>query len=398
QILSDLVILAILALNFSSMGFTIGGFLSDRLKSPASDERSISAPETIAFLQAEQLQGTSYPTTSWLTTPNSHAADSDLSAPNTPEKKSLPASIAGPRKAVYDTFPTEGPVWANSSFNYRKAIRVDKEKITGLSSLTNFPLLVEIYDKKMKDYTQASGNDIIFTDASGTRLAHEVDYYSKDYNTTHSRLLAWVKVPALSVTDDTFLWLYFGNSTLPNQETPQSVWTNGYVAVWHMNESPQTSQIIDSTSSGLNATSNGAMTASDLVTGQIGLGIDFDGSDDRLIVGNIDSGAWTALTLQAWGYMRDTNDDRLISKEDTGAGADAWSLGKNNADLRYQISTDPSSTTTKIETCGCTSTLTWIQFGMTFDASLSSNELSGYSNGILRAQSSNSGTSIYDTS
>ena len=98
----------------------------------------------------------------------------------------------------------------------------------------------------------------------------------------------WVKVPKVLYDQPTDLYLYYDISKDSNNtyiggigETPaQSVWSNGYVSVYHLNQDP-TSTTIDSLGNN-DLISSGGMTTDDSVTTMINKGIDFDGANDRL--------------------------------------------------------------------------------------------------------------------
>ena len=103
----------------------------------------------------------------------------------------------------------------------------------------------------------------------------------------------WVKIPLVSSTDDTVLTCFY-DKTQENNDTyvgntgdlvSQNVWDDNFIAVYHMNSDPSGSapQLLDSTGSNLDLTSEGTMTFDDFVDGNIGKGIDFDGTDDALV-------------------------------------------------------------------------------------------------------------------
>lgn len=74
-------------------------------------------------------------------------------------------------------------------------------------------------DSNLKDTT--NGGDILFTAGDGTtKLSHEIELYSN----VNGDLVAWVKVPAVSSTTNTTIYMYYGNSTVVDQEDPQNVW------------------------------------------------------------------------------------------------------------------------------------------------------------------------------
>lgn len=201
------------------------------------------------------------------------------------------------------------PIWYNSSWSYRKKITIDHTKVAG--NLTDFPVLINLTsDSDLASYALDNGYDILFTSASGSsKLNHEIESFDGDTG----KLIAWVRVPTLSSSIDTVLYMYFGNSGATNQQNGTGVWDANYAAVYHMSQSP-TGTIYDSTLNHLDLTSQGGMEANNLVSGKIGNAVSFDGTDDFL---NSSSTFTTKkFTLEAWvsnnntGYWgsgRDTN-------------------------------------------------------------------------------------------
>ncbi|MFX0204192.1 MAG: hypothetical protein ACFFCW_49475, partial [Candidatus Hodarchaeota archaeon] len=97
------------------------------------------------------------------------------------------------------------PGWADTRFNFRKNITIDSAKVN--TDLSNFPVLIDLYDSDLQNDAQASGNDIMFTDASGSILDSEIESYERIYNATHAHLVTWVKAN-LSNSQDTILSMY----------------------------------------------------------------------------------------------------------------------------------------------------------------------------------------------
>jgi hypothetical protein len=190
------------------------------------------------------------------------------------------------------------------NFKYKKIITIDSAKVSGSGGLTNFPVLINLSDTDLHDTNkvQADGDDIIFTDTSGTKLDHELELFNQTYNSTHAELVAWVRIPSLSATSDTDLIMHYGNNNIGSQENPEGVWDNNYKGVWHLNEDPSDGapQMKDSSSNGYHGTSAGSMTSGDQVTGQIGGSLDFDGTDDNINCGAENLNIVNEVTLETW--------------------------------------------------------------------------------------------------
>ncbi|MFX0185913.1 MAG: DUF2341 domain-containing protein, partial [Candidatus Hodarchaeota archaeon] len=187
------------------------------------------------------------------------------------------------------------PGWADTRFNFRKNITIDATKVS--IDLTNFPVLVDLYDPDLKQEAQASGNDIMFTNASGHILDHEIESYRRVYNSTHAHLVTWVKTN-LSGTQDTVISMYYGNSTALNQENPEDLWDGNYKMVQHFEETSGTHY--DSTKNNNDGTTSGGVIQD--FQGQINGADVFDGNDDKITVSADTSLDTTYLTASAWIY------------------------------------------------------------------------------------------------
>ena len=199
---------------------------------------------------------------------------------------------------------------SGGTWGYRKAITVDADKVSGSSALTDFPMLFSVTDGDLA-FTDFDGNvasstagDIVFTSSDGvTKLSHEIEYYAS----TTGEIVAWVKIPSLSNSVDTTIYIYYGNAAADDQQDAANVWDSNYMMVQHLSEDPSGSapQMLDSTANNNDGTSSGTMTTSDQVSGKIDGSLEFDGNstqDDLITVPN--SSVWdnitTAITISAW--------------------------------------------------------------------------------------------------
>ncbi|TFG27881.1 DUF2341 domain-containing protein, partial [Candidatus Thorarchaeota archaeon] len=201
------------------------------------------------------------------------------------------------------------------SFNYQKDITIDHLDV--VSDLSNFPVLIDIVDADLKSHVFSNGDDIAFT-IDGVHVEHEIELYNPSYSETHAHLIAWVKVPELSSSTDTVITMHYGCANAPSG-LGAGVWSD-YAVVHHLNDDPTDTQY-DSTAYNYDGTSYGGLSTSNLVSGQIGYGIDFDGTDDVISVGQIYTDDWIQFTMSAWvshdGSGSQEWDDRIFSKAPT---------------------------------------------------------------------------------
>jgi hypothetical protein len=188
-------------------------------------------------------------------------------------------------------------------FNYYKEIIIDHNKVSGSGDLLNFPVLISIIDSDLKKHTQQEGNDIAFYD--GTKwLDHEIEIFNQSYDVSHAQLVAWIRIPTLYHDKDTIFYMYYGNSTMTSRENPEGVWDDDYEFVLHMNQDPSSSNISDSTANGFDfdVEALGSMTSEDLVYGQTGKAIAFDGVDDYIYLPTTEgfTGPTDKFTFEFW--------------------------------------------------------------------------------------------------
>lgn len=191
--------------------------------------------------------------------------------------------------------------WVDYDFKFRKNITIDYTLVS--SNLIDFPLMLDLYDADLQDYAQTDGDDIKFIDSNGIKLDHEIELYNPNYSSIASHLTVWVKID-LSNTTDTIITMYYGNSTISNQENPTAVWSGDYAGIWHLSDNP-TGTIYDSTDNNNDGTTYGSMTLSDSITGNIGYALELDGSNDYIAVPNSPTLDITGnkITMSAWIYL-----------------------------------------------------------------------------------------------
>jgi hypothetical protein len=215
------------------------------------------------------------------------------------------------------------------TFTYRKKITFND--VVGCH--TNFPVLISTTTNDMKSaptghVESASGYDVYFYDENLEKLDHEIDYYDG----ASGEYVAWVRVP--SFDSSSFIWMYYGDSTITVNPSTSDTWDDNYVTVQHMNDATS-STILDSTSNDNDGSKKGDNEPSE-VTGKIGLGQDFDGSNDYINLGNSLNGS---RTISLW-----FNSDVLINSSlaDNKSLIFRWYAGNaDNYGLYFTIWTNP---------------------------------------------------------
>jgi len=192
--------------------------------------------------------------------------------------------------------PLDNTNWWNTTWPYRKLITIDHTNVA--SDLTNFPVVINIsQDTDLATRAQDDGDDITFILYSDntTQLNHELELF----NGTTGRTVAWVNVTSLSATQDTKIWMYYGNETCSNQQNIEGTWDPSFLAVHHLGETTGTAY--DSTSHHNDGTPYGNLSQN--VTGKINGADSFDGIDDHITVPQIYTNE-NQFTLEAWIYAQ----------------------------------------------------------------------------------------------
>jgi biopolymer transport protein ExbB len=219
--------------------------------------------------------------------------------------------------------PGCGSSWFDGRWTARDPLTIHHQMVAADQS--DFPVLVDVTLAPIR----ADGADLRFTAADGrTQLDYELD--TIDAATGH--VLAWVRVPALSASNDTALFVYHGNAGAVTAEDPAQVWMAGYSAVWHLREDPSGTapQMHDSTGHGLDGTSRGTMVAGDQMTGKIGGSLDFDGTDDGLDVPSNTLG--TTFSYEIW--IRKTSTSSWKAFFDNWPAYDRW-FGTTDSQMSF---------------------------------------------------------------
>jgi hypothetical protein len=127
---------------------------------------------------------------------------------------------------------------ASSGYAYQRSIVIDHTKVQNTDQ-SDFPFLFNTTDPSFAisanggHVTSASGYDIIFSlDPGGvTKLDHELE----QYNPLTGQVVAWVRIPTLSHTADTVLYVFYGNSSVTtSQQNPGGVWDSNFTGVYHL--------------------------------------------------------------------------------------------------------------------------------------------------------------------
>ena len=234
--------------------------------------------------------------------------------------------------------------WYNSAWSYRKKITVDFTKVD--ANQNDFPVYVNLSDLGANFFANVEssggddGGDIRVTNSDGTtELPREIVAINVGTQTGELHFEA----DFLSSTVNTDFYIYYGNAAASEPLRSSTygkdeVWANGYVGVWHLEESPGNGVAghDDSTGNPNDGTPQnfGGAGSTTSATGKIGGADDLDGVDDYINVGSDavldDLGP---LTISAW-IMPDTygasGAPSIATKRDLASNAGRWLFEVDN--------------------------------------------------------------------
>ena len=199
--------------------------------------------------------------------------------------------------------------WQKAGWLYRMEIQVNSSKID--VNLTDFPMLLSITDSDLKNHARNDGSDIVFINENDDELNHEIEYY----NSSTGELIVWVKTD-LSATENTVLYMYYGNPYASSLENPTEVWNSGYVMVQHLNETSGAhydSTVNNNDGEWNDLNDNGSQDA----IGRVDGANYFDGEDDYIDCGNDESlnSITEEITIETWvKYQDGENKTRIVDK------------------------------------------------------------------------------------
>jgi hypothetical protein len=276
-------------------------------------------------------------------------------------------------------------VWGGASawlsgWDKRVRITIDHNDVD--TALSNFPILVYlsnsssgrnnddvsfIFDELQNDINRKK---IAVTKSDGlTQCYIEIE----EWDDVSEQAWLWVKVPNISSTADTVLYLYYDNDHTdntvyvgdPNSTPAENVWDANFKGVWHMKEVNAT----DSTSNSNDGTESGGVTYTD--SGKIDGADDFDGTDGYIDLPDGFVQSADDITFAAWIYWDGPAGEDWQRIFDFGTGTTVnMFLTPNNGGTdtpRFAITTGGAGSEQQITGPSALSTDTWHHIAVTID-------------------------------
>jgi RHS repeat-associated protein len=223
-----------------------------------------------------------------------------------------------------------GTQCASNGYSYQRVIVIDHTKVANTDQI-NFPFLFNATDPAAfavtangGHVTNSSGDDIVFSaDPAGeTKLNYELE----EYDPVHGQVIAWIRIPTLSHTVDTPIYMFYGNSSIQEpQQNPTGVWDSNHTAVYHLANTAS-----DSTANKNNGISTSVLNA----TGEIGGAAGFDGLSSYIQIPSADfasypvSGSTSTGFSATFGAWFKTASAGVLLGQDDGTAPGIYANGK----------------------------------------------------------------------
>jgi gliding motility-associated-like protein len=197
-----------------------------------------------------------------------------------------------------------------AGYIYYKPVTINSSLVQGLGDHIDFPIMISETDAQMAyssfggEMESANGWDIKFSLNDGlTELEHQLE----SYNPMTGAFTAWVKIPTLSTTVDTEIWMNYGNASILSDQSSDLTWDANYKGVYHL-----TDNFLDGTSSNADLTNAGTV---DNTVGAAAKCRDFTSTNDNLsslidpdlhITGDLTISAWVDFQSYSAGSRNNT--------------------------------------------------------------------------------------------
>jgi hypothetical protein len=191
--------------------------------------------------------------------------------------------------------------WYNNNWKHRVKVTIDSSRVP--ADLTDFPVYLDLSHLQGTGFftnVNSDGRDIRITKADGvTEVPHEVVSINKNNSTGELYFLA---NGTLSSSADSDFYIYYKNpfaeAYAPNHSFgSQNVWSNNFVAVYHMNLD-QSGKLKDSSANSHDGTLNASSPALALVDGSVGKAMSFNGS--HISLGDMSASFTNQASIVAW--------------------------------------------------------------------------------------------------
>ena len=219
---------------------------------------SVTLSENQTQLFTATVSNTSNPAVTWSISPAGLGSIDQTGAYSAPPSIATQQTVTvtatsqtDPTKSASAMITLAPNTCASTGYGYQRVIVIDHTKVANTDQV-NYPFLFNSTDPDLATVDNGghvispNGSDILFSsDPNGqTRLDFEVE----QYNSATGQLVAWIRIPTLSHSADTVIYVFYGNPAITaSQSNPTGVWDSNYEAVYHLGNLPSSGVASDST-------------------------------------------------------------------------------------------------------------------------------------------------------
>jgi hypothetical protein len=233
------------------------------------------------------------------------------------------SSQADPTRSASATITLTPTQCGSSGYINRRVLTIHHSQVPNTDQ-TDYPMLVSgVYPflatvANGGRVQNANGYDIVFTSDAAGQIP--LDFEIDNYNGANGTAAFWVRIPSLSHTVDTTIYMWYGNPNISStQENIAGVWRNNYLSVYHLGNGTSIG-MADSGSAGYTLAQSGSVSP---VAGVIGGGAAFNGDPGSYLyhdsVTAYPSGSTGQETLEVWEQFPINGGGEAV-----GYGANSW--------------------------------------------------------------------------
>ncbi len=229
-----------------------------------------------------------------------------------------------------------------TGWTYRQKLGINGDAYIG-SNITDFTVSVNAPSSNTDFWVNvlSSGNDVRFTAADGSTL---LKFEIESFDSTGDDAWYNVKVPTLSSSVNTDIYLYYGNAGAAAGDDKENSVDASHVAVYRLNADKAEGYLDDTTSKNHDLTNSGTIAGT---TAMVDNGRDFDGVDDYMVEPKSpdwDFGAGDFYYACSFNSDSFANNNIILALGKEGAGIRSLLLGTNSSgQLRFWWSQDGQS-------------------------------------------------------
>lgn len=205
--------------------------------------------------------------------------------------------------------PLPGYAWYSDQFEFRRTITFDTTPMGAdiPENLSDVTVLIRLHTGNF-DFSRVreDGQDLRFVAADDET---PLKYTIERFDALEELAFVWVRVPKVSgASDQEYIYLYYGNASAADGQSPDQTFGNRYVGVYHLGE---TEGKPDDFSGSGNTPSE--FTGGLGFPGVVGNGVTLNGMGDRMVLGESPSlNFQNGLTFSTWLKISATQNDAFL--------------------------------------------------------------------------------------